>query len=84
MGGHGWGKTDEEELINAVHTAVDQGINFFDTADTYGLGQSEITLGKALGNHRNEVVISTKFGVRVGDGYTTTALSGSRKPWRPV
>ena len=28
MGGHGWGKTDEEELINAVHTAVDQGINF--------------------------------------------------------
>ncbi len=70
MGGHGWGKTDEEELINAVHTAVDQGINFFDTADTYGLGQSEITLGKALGNHRNEVVISTKFGVRVGDGKT--------------
>lgn len=70
MGGYGWGKTDEEKLIDAVHTAMDQGINFFDTADTYGLGQSEITLGKALGNRRNDVAIATKFGVRVGDGKT--------------
>lgn len=70
MGGYGWGKTDEEKLIDAVHTAMDQGINFFDTADTYGLGQSENTLGKALGNRRNDVAIATKFGVRVGDGKT--------------
>lgn len=65
MGGYGWGKTQESELIEAVRTAIDNGINYFDTADTYGLGQSEITLGKALGNDRNNVVIQSKFGVRV-------------------
>jgi aryl-alcohol dehydrogenase-like predicted oxidoreductase len=70
MGGYGWGNTQETELIDAVHTALDEGITFFDTADTYGLGQSEITLGKALGKHRREVAIATKFGVRVGGGKT--------------
>jgi aryl-alcohol dehydrogenase-like predicted oxidoreductase len=70
MGGYGWGNTQETELIDAAHTALDKGITFFDTADTYGLGQSEITLGKALGKHRCEVVIATKFGVRVGGGRT--------------
>lgn len=70
LGGYGWGITQEKELIDAVHTALDQGITFFDTADTYGLGQSEITLGKALGNHRKDVVIASKFGVRVGGGKT--------------
>ncbi|MBR7179895.1 MAG: aldo/keto reductase [Oscillospiraceae bacterium] len=65
MGGHGWGVVQENELIDAVHAALDQGINFFDNADTYGLGQSERTLGKALGSRRSEAVIATKFGVRV-------------------
>ncbi|MBM6684759.1 aldo/keto reductase [Faecalicatena contorta] len=71
MGGYGWGNTQESELIDAVHAAVDGGINFFDTADTYGLGQSELTLGKALGAKRKNVIIATKFGVRVGSGGTT-------------
>lgn len=71
MGGYGWGDTREAELTAAVHTALDQGVTMFDTADTYGLGQSEITLGKALGSHRKDVVIATKFGVRVGGGKTT-------------
>lgn len=70
MGGYGWGDVQEQELIDAVHTAIDNGINIFDTADTYGLGQSEITLGKALGNKRNQVVIADKFGVRVEQGKT--------------
>lgn len=66
MGGHGWGNVQEQELIDAVHAALDQGINFFDNADTYGLGKSEQTLSKALGSRRSEAVIATKFGVRVG------------------
>ena len=70
MGGYGWGNVQESELIRAVHVALEQGITFFDTADTYGLGQSEITLGKALGQHRREVAIASKFGVRVGGGKT--------------
>ena len=71
MGGYGWGYTKEQELIDAVHTAIDTGINFFDTADTYGLGQSERILGRALGNHRKDCIIATKFGVRVNNGKTT-------------
>ena len=71
MGGYGWGDVQEVELIEAVHTALDEGVTFFDTADTYGLGQSEKTLGRALGAHRGEVMIATKFGVRVGPDGTT-------------
>lgn len=64
MGGYGWGAVSREELINAVHCAIDRGINFFDTADVYGLGESERTLGQALKGKRNRVVIATKFGLR--------------------
>lgn len=70
MGGYGWGDVREKELIDAVHTALDNGITIFDTADTYGLGQSEKILGKALGNKRKDVVIADKFGVRAGNGPT--------------
>lgn len=70
MGGYGWGNVQEEELIAAVHAALDAGVTFFDTADTYGLGQSEKTLAKGLGSHRKDVVIESKFGVRVGGGKT--------------
>lgn len=88
MGGYGWGKVSEEELIHAVQCAVGEGINFFDNADTYGLGKSEETLSKALGNKRHSVVIGTKFGVRVENGKTfydnspewiERALTGSLK-----
>lgn len=68
MGGHGWGITDEKELIRAVHTALDHGINLFDTADIYGIGVSEKVLGKALRGRRHKAVIATKFGVRREQG----------------
>lgn len=86
MGGYGWGDVQEKELLAAVDAALDAGVTFFDTADTYGLGQSEKTLARALGRRRSEVVIASKFGVRVGDGgtvydndpsYIQTALEGS-------
>jgi aryl-alcohol dehydrogenase-like predicted oxidoreductase len=50
-----------------VHAAMEAGINFFDTADSYGDGTSEEYLGKALGPRRDEVIIATKFGVQLGD-----------------
>lgn len=65
MGGYGWGDTSEQEFIDAIHCALDNGLNFFDTANTYGFGQSEETLAKGLGNHRKDAVIQSKFGVRV-------------------
>ena len=67
MGGHGWGNVQEQELLDAVNAALDNGINFFDTADTYGLGKSEETLAKGLGSRRHQAVIASKFGVRVGN-----------------
>lgn len=70
MGGYGWGSVQESELLDAVHEALACGVNFFDTADTYGLGQSERTLARGLGSHRHEVVIESKFGVRAGNGAT--------------
>lgn len=71
MGRYGWGKTDKNELIRAVRYAIDIGINFFDTSDTYGLGESERILGESIKGRRKEVVIATKFGVRrTDDGKT--------------
>lgn len=70
MGGYGWGRVQEQDLIEAVHAALESGITMFDTADTYGLGKSEETLAKGLGNHRKDVVVATKFGVRIENGRT--------------
>lgn len=68
MGQYGWGAVQEQELLDAVNAAIDNGVSFFDTADTYGLGTSKITLGKALGSRRKDVVVASKFGVRVENG----------------
>lgn len=70
MGGYGWGETNENDFLTAIDTAIGNGVNFFDTADTYGLGQSELTLAKGIKNRRNDVVIQSKFGVRIIDGKT--------------
>jgi aryl-alcohol dehydrogenase-like predicted oxidoreductase len=71
----GWGKVDDEESVRAVHRALDLGVTFFDTADTYGAGHSERVLGRALGKRRGDVVVATKWG-NVFDEETRT-LTGS-------
>lgn len=57
----GWGDADDTISINAIHSALDAGINFFDTADIYGLGHSEELLGKTIGN-KTDIIIATKVG----------------------
>jgi aryl-alcohol dehydrogenase-like predicted oxidoreductase len=57
----GWGDADDNVSIKAIHSALDAGINFFDTADIYGLGHSEELLGKTISN-KKEVIIATKVG----------------------
>jgi myo-inositol catabolism protein IolS len=64
LGGHGWGKFDEAEAVRAVRRAVELGVTMFDTADIYGLGQSERLLAEALGIDRRRVCIASKGGVR--------------------
>ena len=59
----GWGMADDSTSIKAIHIAMDCGINFFDTADFYGLGHSENLLGKQLGSNK-EIIIATKVGHR--------------------
>jgi aryl-alcohol dehydrogenase-like predicted oxidoreductase len=60
----GWGEVDDAESIRAIHRAVDLGIRFFDTAQTYGTGHSESILGQALAS-RPDVLIGTKVGYAV-------------------
>lgn len=61
------GRLDADRTSAVVDAALDAGINFFDTADTYGDTRSEEFLGRALGRRRDEVVIATKFGSRVDE-----------------
>jgi aryl-alcohol dehydrogenase-like predicted oxidoreductase len=63
-----WGNPDHDESIKIIHTALDAGINFIDTADVYGAGESEEVVGKALANgRRDDVVLATKFHNPMGD-----------------
>jgi len=55
-----WGPQAEAESIATVHAALDEGLNFFDTAEGYGAGDSEAVLGRALAGRRHEAVIATK------------------------
>ena len=68
-------KVDQPTADAMVGRAIDAGVNFFDTADAYADGQSEIMLGKALGRRRHDVIISTKAGFRVGEGLNRAGLS---------
>lgn len=82
FGGDGYfeviGKVQQAEANNLVRTAVDKGINFFDTANVYSYGKSEEILGKAfneLGINRNEVIIATKARGRMSSGPNQIGLS---------
>lgn len=64
---YGWGKVNDAESIQAIHTALDNGINWIDTAAVYGFGHSEEVVGKAVKGIRNNVFIATKCGM-INDG----------------
>lgn len=60
----GWGDVDDQVSEQAIRSALERGVTFFDTADFYGLGHSEDLLGRVLGN-RPDVVLATKVGHRL-------------------
>ncbi len=57
-----WGEVDEAEAIRLVRSAIDKGVNFFDTAPGYAAGASERIIGKAIGSDRGRIAVSSKFG----------------------
>jgi len=62
-----WGKIEDADKAALLENAVEEGINFFDTADTYGDGFGEEILATVLGHKRNDIVIATKFGYDIYD-----------------
>jgi aryl-alcohol dehydrogenase-like predicted oxidoreductase len=63
-----WGNPDHDESIRIIHAALDAGINFIDTADVYGQGESEEIVAKALARGpRDDVILATKFHNAMGD-----------------
>ncbi|RPJ70788.1 MAG: aldo/keto reductase [Acidobacteria bacterium] len=62
------GPTPDEESVRIVHTALDRGVNFVDTANMYNGGRSEEVVGRALAGRRHQVVLATKFHYKMGDG----------------
>ena len=79
-------RLDAAATAKVVSAALDAGVTFFDTADSYGRGQSEEYLGRALSGVRHDVVIATKFGSDMGEGrrgaranYVARAVDASLK-----
>ncbi len=77
LGGNtfGW-NINEQDSVNLIRHALDQGINYIDTADFYCEGVSEEFVGKAIAGKRSQVILATKFGLRISEG--PNAEGGSR------
>ncbi|MCO6453693.1 MAG: aldo/keto reductase [Pirellulaceae bacterium] len=76
------GPTDETESVRIMHRALDEGINFLDTANMYNAGQSEVVVGRALAGRRHEVVLATKGGAPVGEGPLERGASRRHLTWQ--
>ncbi|MCW3096089.1 MAG: aldo/keto reductase [Chthonomonadaceae bacterium] len=62
LGGSDWGDLSEQEAMAILQTSVESGVDFFDTADVYGLGRSESLIGKFLKETKADVCVATKLG----------------------
>jgi aryl-alcohol dehydrogenase-like predicted oxidoreductase len=71
-------RIDEERVVAVIDTALDLGVDFFDTADVYGMGASEELLGRALEGRRDRAVVATKFGMDVDSSDASWGRPGSR------
>jgi aryl-alcohol dehydrogenase-like predicted oxidoreductase len=80
IGGDAWGRTDDSEAINALHRAIELGVNFIDTADVYGNGHSEQLIAQVRKAHPDkQLIIATKAGRRLNphtpEGYNRANLT---------
>jgi aryl-alcohol dehydrogenase-like predicted oxidoreductase len=71
--GGSWGSVDDGESLAALHSAIDSGVNFIDTADVYGMGRSERLIAQLKRERKEEIIVATKAGRRLSphtaDGY---------------
>ncbi|APP74735.1 aldo/keto reductase [Xanthomonas vesicatoria ATCC 35937] len=73
-----WGDTDAAQAQRMIDLCLDSGLNLFDTADVYSDGASEEILGQALQGRRDQVILSTKTGLRLGEGPNDAGASRLR------
>jgi len=73
-----WGNSDVQEARRLIDICLEAGVNLFDTADVYSNGASEEVLGAALKGRRDQVLISTKVGLPIGDGPNDAGTSRQR------
>ena len=80
IGGTDWGETDDEVSLKALRTAYDAGVNFYDTADVYGMGRSEKLIARFKKDIGGEIFVATKAGRKlnphVGEGYNAKNIQG--------
>src|SRR5215203_4554919 len=74
-------RVGSEDADALVGRSLEAGINFFDTADMYSGGDSEVLLGAALKSRRNDVIVATKCGIRTGTALTQSGLSRRHILW---
>ncbi len=76
LGGNTFGRhADAEQTARCIHTALDLGITFFDTADVYNAGVSETYVGQALAGRRDRAIIASKVAMTMGEGPNDRGLS---------
>lgn len=80
MGGDEWGPTEDQQSLDTIDAALDAGVNFFDTADVYGMGHSEELLGRAMQGRRDRFIVATKIGwIGFDEGRQETAYDSVAK-----
>ncbi|MEP7364353.1 MAG: aldo/keto reductase [Acidobacteriota bacterium] len=77
--GGSWGEVDDAASMEALHAAIDSGVNFIDTADVYGMGRSETLVARLKRERKDEIVVATKAGRKLSphtaDGYNKANLT---------
>ncbi|MDE2292875.1 MAG: aldo/keto reductase, partial [Elusimicrobia bacterium] len=71
-----YGRADDAESVATIHLALDEGVDFIDTADMYGPFKNEVLVGKALKGKRDRVALATKFGNQRGPNGEFLGVNG--------